>query len=184
MDRHQLAWARHLYEVPRAPEPANAKHTDCPACKIDGVSDSHHEHAKQFYLRQPKQLQHQPRTILVLLFLLGCVSGLINGCIIWTEALLCEIQLKTIVSTHSTSGLRFIYFLMTSVLFGVAAATLCKYMSPYAAGSGLPELKYLLASEVKETEYHRYLCWQVVIAKTFGLILATGSGNDICETYC
>jgi hypothetical protein len=188
MDRDQLAWARHLFELRSDGAKLESKkvfNTDDNTHVCRGENCEHRDHANQFYLnKQTQQKQcHQPKkskSILVLLFILGCIAGVVNGCIMWAEGLLCSIQLNLIMANRSNYGLGFLYFLLSSIGFGLGVAVFCKYLNPTVNGSGLPEIKYLLASEVKETEYHRFLCWEVFVAKSAGLILAGGAGMQCC----
>lgn len=166
MDKHQLAWARHLFELtPQAtPEDgrvrvANTYKTSlepnqhapseklekCPQCN-ETMSADHKEHAQQFYLNkqmtEAEQLnqqqikQRQPKySMLLLLFVLGVLSGLINGCIMWAQNLLCGVQLdlmdlKSYRGSHNEDahhdGTVFVYFLCSSLILAVSAGKACE----------------------------------------------------------
>jgi H+/Cl- antiporter ClcA len=115
-------------------------------------------------------------SILLFLFTLGCCAGLINGLILWASSAFSQLQVVSI--THGDAqkpGVGLLYFWISSSCCALFAACLCKFVSPFAAGSGLPEFKYLLATEMNESEYNRYLAFRVFVAKVFGLIFSAGS---------
>ena len=60
-------------------------------------------------------------------------------------------------------------------MFVFVAAFLCKHVSTRAAGSGLPELKSLLASELNYEESEKLVSKRALLAKIFGLVFALGS---------
>ncbi|KAJ9609059.1 chloride channel [Cladophialophora chaetospira] len=66
----------------------------------------------------------------------------------------------------------YIFFIVFSILFAVAAAILVKHFSAYAKHSGIPEIKTLLGGFV----IRRFLGTWTLVIKSFGLILAVSSG--------
>jgi Voltage gated chloride channel len=83
----------------------------------------------------------------------------------------------TIIAVDKAKGYStgLLVFMTTTGFFVFCAAYLCKNVSARAAGSGLPELKCLLASELKYEESERLVSKRTLVAKIFGLILACGS---------
>ena len=118
-------------------------------------------------------------SILLLLFTLGGCAGLANGLILWATSAISEMQVWAISFDSSHSGTGLVYFWLSSSACALVAALLCKYITTYAAGSGLPEFKYLVASEMKEADYDRFLSKRVFATKSLGLILSAGSSLSI-----
>jgi hypothetical protein len=113
---------------------------------------------------------------IIMLIALGAVAGVVNGLIIFLNGELNLLQASIIAldaDTRYSKG--FFLFLCTTAIFVFMASYLCKHISPRAAGSGLPELKSLLASELKYNESERLVSQRALFAKIFGLILALGS---------
>ncbi|RLV91810.1 hypothetical protein JA1_003600 [Spathaspora sp. JA1] len=66
-------------------------------------------------------------------------------------------------------------FLISSILFAITAATLVKFYSPTAAGSGISEIKCIISGFVMDG----FLGWKTLFIKTLGLPLAIGSGLSL-----
>ena len=100
--------------------------------------------------------------IFVLLVTMGVLCGLVNGAI--------SVALRTlsfevgILLAASFPGYVFVYIGL--LLF---AAVMGK-LSREACGSGLPELKHILAGEMFPSDYGPFTSFRVLVAKTFGLI--------------
>jgi H+/Cl- antiporter ClcA len=71
-----------------------------------------------------------------------------------------------------------VVFVAFVLLLTAAAATLTKLVDPKAAGSGIPEMKYILSSDVHK-EPRRLLHFSTLVVKVFGLIMMVGSGLPI-----
>ena len=113
-----------------------------------------------------------------LLFCLGVAAGLINGLILMANAALCKLQANLLV-IGGNYGIGLLYFLIamsTSVFF---ASVCCKYGSSECAGSGLPQFKYILASEMTRASYDNLLSFNIFILKVIGLILSVGGGLSV-----
>jgi chloride channel 2 len=69
------------------------------------------------------------------------------------------------------------YFLwvLWRILMGLAAVSVTHYVSPIAAGSGIPEMRSILGG----FELTNYLTLRTLFAKVFGLILAQGAGLNV-----
>ncbi|KAF8435573.1 chloride channel [Terfezia claveryi] len=66
----------------------------------------------------------------------------------------------------------YIIYILFSVLFAFTAAILVKSFAPYAAGSGISEIKCIIAGFIMKG----FLGWQTLLIKSIGLPLAIGSG--------
>jgi len=122
--------------------------------------------------------QNIGRTVIVLLFVLGFAAGLINGVILMTNAALCSFQAKLVVQ-GGYFGIGLLYFLITMILSVGVACLACRYGAREAAGSGLPEFKYLLASEMKRNDYDRLVSRRIFVFKVIGLIMSVGGGLSV-----
>ena len=121
------------------------------------------------------QRQNMGRTTILFLITLGAVAGIVNGLIIQGNNGLAYAQARIIASFDDYAAGLFT-FMTTTAVFVYLAACLCKYVSNRAAGSGLPELKALLSSELKsDLESKNLVSSRALFAKIFGLILALGS---------
>jgi H+/Cl- antiporter ClcA len=115
------------------------------------------------------------RLSIIMLISLGVVAGLINHFVIFLNEEISLLQATIIASDKGTRyGIGFFLFLLTTSIFVFMASFLCK-LSPRAAGSGLPELKSLLSSELKYSDSEKLVSKRTLFAKIFGLILALGS---------
>lgn len=123
--------------------------------------------------------KNNSRTLIILLFILGASAGLINGSIMWTDSLLTLAQVKIIELDVNNSGIGLFYFILSTGSCVFVSAFVCKYFSKQAAGSGLPEFKSLLASEMKETEHEKLVSLRIFCVKVVGLVLSIGSSLSI-----
>ncbi|KXX83388.1 H(+)/Cl(-) exchange transporter 3 [Madurella mycetomatis] len=91
-----------------------------------------------------------------------CCWGEDNGCPDW----------------HRWTGFEpfnYILYIIFAVFFAFASATLVKSYAPYAAGSGISEIKCIIAGFVMKG----FLGWWTLIIKSVALPLAIGSGLSI-----
>lgn len=70
---------------------------------------------------------------------------------------------------------RYVAYIMFSVLFGTIAAVLCKYYAPTAAGSGISEVKCIVSGFVTD----KMLGWSTLFIKSIGLPLVITSGLNV-----
>lgn len=113
-----------------------------------------------------------------LLFCLGVAAGLINGLILMANAALCKLQANVLV-VGGSYGIGFLYFLVAMTISVFFASICCKYGSSECAGSGLPQFKYILASEMTRASYDKLLSFNIFILKVIGLILSVGGGLSV-----
>nr|KAJ3419505.1 hypothetical protein HK105_006864 [Polyrhizophydium stewartii] len=72
-------------------------------------------------------------------------------------------------------SLQYMIYVVTAVVFAVASAILVKTYAPYAAGSGIPEVKTILGGFV----IRRFLGVWTLLIKCLGLVLAVASGMSL-----
>ena len=113
-----------------------------------------------------------------LLFLLGVAAGLINGSILMANAALCQLQANLII-IGGNYGIGLLYFLITMSVSVFLASVCCKYGSEECSGSGLPQFKYILASEMTRQSYENLLSLNIFGLKVLGLILSVGGGLSV-----
>lgn len=118
------------------------------------------------------------RLSIILLFTLGVAAGLINGCILMANHALCKFQAQLVV-TGGYFGIGLLYFMIAMSVSVMLAAMGCHYGAKAAAGSGLPEFKYLLASELRRSDYEKLISLRIFIFKVFGLIFSVGGGLSV-----
>eukprot|EP01136_Pigoraptor_vietnamica_P006623 Opistho-1_new@39758 len=75
----------------------------------------------------------------------------------------------------STYVTNYFFYILFSVTFAFLSATLVRAFAPYAAGSGIPEIKTILGGFV----IRRYLGLWTMIVKGMGVVLSTASGLSI-----
>ena len=100
--------------------------------------------------------------ILIFLLTMGIVSGLVNGSI--TLAL--ESTSRAIAQLSYLSFPGYVFGYLALVLFATALGKL----AGQACGSGLPELKHILAGEMRPADYEQFTSIRVLLVKGFGLI--------------
>lgn len=69
----------------------------------------------------------------------------------------------------------YFFYVMLSVSFGAICVSITYYISPYAIGSGIPEVKTILSGFI----IHGYLGIGTLIGKTLSLPLAVGAGLSL-----
>ena len=114
--------------------------------------------------------------VLILLFLLGLVTGVINGCIAWVIKLLS--QLQAAILTSGTPGP--FYFLLTTTFFCAVSASIVKWGNSKATfGTGMPEVKALLVHDYQPSEFENIVSSKISCVRISSLIIAAGSGLSI-----
>lgn len=102
-----------------------------------------------------------------------------NGLILWANNAVSQLQILVIGLDVNNTGIGLLYFMITTAILVSASAFLCKRFSRAAAGSGLPEFKSLLGSEMRSSEYTKLVSFRILCSKIIGLILAIGSSLSI-----
>lgn len=103
--------------------------------------------------------------MILLLVSIGILCGVLNGAITLATRSLSQ-QVGHLLEL-TLPGYVFVY--VSLLLF---AAILGKNVRQ-ACGSGLPELKYILASEMRPLDYNQFTSWRVLLVKSFGLTAGT-----------
>ena len=115
------------------------------------------------------------RISLIFLIVLGVVAGIVNGLVIMGTQYISALQATIIASDGGDYSVGLFTFMTTSGILVFCAAFLCKHVSNRAAGSGLPELKSLLSSDLNNDESERLVSKRALFSKCIGLMLALGS---------
>ena len=84
-------------------------------------------------------------------------------------------QLFHVESAGGSYVINYLFYVGLSVLFGSLCVTITYYFSPYAIGSGIPEVKTILSGFI----IHGYLGIGSLIGKTLSLPLAVGAGLSL-----
>ena len=100
----------------------------------------------------------------VVSFLMDLVAG---------QFLLSRSKMMSAIGMRSVGA--FFPWLFYSISLALIATLITKHISPAAAGSGIPEMKARLSGIVVPD----LLTWKTLVAKTFGLSIAIGSGLQI-----
>jgi len=134
------------------------------------------EVGKDMLVKEPSQSWFVGYNVLLLLFLLGLVTGVLNGCIAWVIKLLS--QLQAIILTSGQPGP--FYFLLTTTFLCAVAALIVKLGDSNATyGTGMPEVKALLVHDYHHTDFVNIVSAKISFVRISSLILATGSGLSI-----
>ncbi|KAJ1336960.1 hypothetical protein BSLG_006720 [Batrachochytrium salamandrivorans] len=72
-------------------------------------------------------------------------------------------------------SLEYFFYVLTAIIFAVSSAVLVKNYAPYAAGSGIPEVKTILGGFV----IRNFLSFWTLVVKCIGLVLAVASGLSL-----
>ena len=105
---------------------------------------------------------------------MGIIAGILNGCVAWAIRELS--RLLALLLGFDQTHLGLLYFASVSATMCGLSAFICKYCTAAAVGSGLSEVKALLASDFGPKEYSQLLGLKLLLARISGLILAQGSG--------
>lgn len=107
------------------------------------------------------------------------------GALIGTMGLICDLILLRISEgrlklTTATSFyfINVILYISYSVFLGFIAAACVSFISPYAVGSGIPEIKSILSG----IDLSRVLGMRTLLAKIVGILCATGAGLVVGRT--
>ena len=112
----------------------------------------------------------------VLLFIVGCFSGVLINTVLWGVSMLSLMQAKLIVSNPAGG---FCYVLTTAALSALAAYV-CKISGRVATiGSGIPEVKALLTNDFHPSELSMIVSSRIGYTRMVGIVMALGSGLSI-----
>jgi H+/Cl- antiporter ClcA len=112
--------------------------------------------------------------IVLLLFLFGLIAGLVNGTIQLAADAISQNITKLLSDTRYIPA-----FFFVAMFLAVASAGICRYFCRQATGSGLPEVRYILSSEMRVSEWQELISVRVLITKAVGLICGASSGLSI-----
>jgi H+/Cl- antiporter ClcA len=114
--------------------------------------------------------------ILLLLFVLGLTTGVVNGCAQWANTMISQSQAQLIQSTVVGP----MFFMMTTSAFAATSAYIIKYGGLAATiGSGMPEVKALLVSDFHHSDFPTIVSFKILCIRLFSLVTAVGSGLSI-----
>lgn len=120
-------------------------------------------------------------TMFFLLFFVGICAGFYNGLVLWCASRIMNAQVQLILLDNADWGPGMFYFAVTTVaLSGAAAYVSTKAGSPAVFGSGMPEIKALLAGDfIQAADYTKLVSFRILVVRTLGLVLAMGAGLSI-----
>eukprot|EP01032_Pedospumella_encystans_P017786 gene17786-20262_t len=114
--------------------------------------------------------------VLILLFSLGIITGVLNGCFAWLMRLLSKAQ-ALLITTTSVGPL---YFMIITTLLAALSAYIIKLGNMKAThGTGMAEVKALLVSDFHSSDLHSIVSGKIALLRVSSLILAVGSGLSI-----
>ena len=108
-----------------------------------------------------------------ILFILGFLSALFGFLVDFISALLHDA--RVLFATTDSGFVNFTIWIIFSIAFAAIAASIGKWIALDAEGSGIPEMKAILAG----VNIYRYLGTQTFIGKIIGVISANASGLSI-----
>jgi chloride channel 2 len=109
----------------------------------------------------------------VILVLLGFITALLGFAIDLLSSMLHDAHIA--LTTSGSGFVNFTIWILYSLVFAGIAASVGKYISTDAEGSGIPEMKAILAG----INIYRYLGFQTMFGKMVGVIAANASGLSI-----
>eukprot|EP00598_Pedospumella_elongata_P007473 CAMPEP_0184968246 /NCGR_PEP_ID=MMETSP1098-20130426/1343_1 /TAXON_ID=89044 /ORGANISM="Spumella elongata, Strain CCAP 955/1" /LENGTH=851 /DNA_ID=CAMNT_0027489821 /DNA_START=59 /DNA_END=2614 /DNA_ORIENTATION=+ len=114
--------------------------------------------------------------IVVLLFVVGIIIGVLNGCVQWLVRVMSQTQALILMS--STPGP--FYILLTSAfLVGLSAYIIKVGNEPGTTGSGMAEVKALMVSDFHPSEFCKLVSMKILFLRISSLVTAAGSGLSI-----
>lgn len=107
-----------------------------------------------------------------LLLSIGLITGLLNGLAIWCIRSLLKVQAQLLISNPAGP----LCIMITSAIFCALSSLICRFGNePAAIGTGMPEVKALLATEFQDDEYPLIVSFKIQFIRLFSVILACGS---------
>ena len=142
-NNHSKSWIEHVFHV-----------------KYD--VKNHYEENEECDVTGKRPVRRNPPGIRIvfLLFLFGLIAGLVNGTIQLTAAVLSKC-----ISTLLVDNRYVPVFFFVAIALSVFSAGICKYFCRQATGSGLPEVRYILSSEMRVSEWQGLISLRVLITK-------------------
>jgi H+/Cl- antiporter ClcA/CBS domain-containing protein len=114
--------------------------------------------------------------ILILLFLVGIASGLINGCVQWLVSLMSKGQAQLLM----IGPVGPFYFLLTTTACAALSAFIIKVGAEGGTtGAGMAEVKALLVSDFHPTEFPKLVSIKIMILRICSLVCAAGGGLSV-----
>eukprot|EP01119_Soliformovum_irregulare_P016343 TRINITY_DN470_c0_g1_i1.p1 TRINITY_DN470_c0_g1~~TRINITY_DN470_c0_g1_i1.p1 ORF type:complete len:774 (-),score=221.36 TRINITY_DN470_c0_g1_i1:8-2329(-) len=122
----------------------------------------------------PRSLAMLIRNSWIYLFLLvlGAIAGGLSTAM---DIAIKELRLSQTLFANLSSNfyVSYLLWIIFGIVVGTSAALFTDFVSPYAIGSGIPEVKCILNGV---GTMGRYLSIKTLFAKVFGLVMAIGSG--------
>ena len=114
--------------------------------------------------------------ILVMLFILGLTTGVVNGSAQWANSKISWMQAQLLETTEAGP---FFFMLTTAALAALSALIIKRGGSAAAIGSGMPEVKALLQTDFHRSEFPLIVSFRILCIRLSSLICAVGSGLSI-----
>eukprot|EP01137_Pigoraptor_chileana_P005834 Opistho-2@49442 len=76
---------------------------------------------------------------------------------------------------RSQFALNYFFYVLFAVIFACFSAVLVKYLAPYAAGSGIPQVKTIMGGFI----IRGFLGWWTLLVKSVALVLSVASGMSL-----
>lgn len=112
----------------------------------------------------------------ILLFLVGCFSGVLVNIVLWGSAMLSLMQMKLLISNPAGP---FCLMLTTAALAGLSAFVCKKSGRVATIGSGIPEVKALLTNEFHPTELAMIVSSRIGYTRMVAMVMSLGAGLSI-----
>jgi H+/Cl- antiporter ClcA len=112
----------------------------------------------------------------ILMFMVGCFSGVLVNVVQWGMSMLSLMQAKLIMS-NAAGG--FCFMLTSTTLCGLAAFVCKKSGRVAVLGSGIPEVKALLANDFHPSELAMVVSSRIGFTRMFALVMSLGSGLSV-----
>lgn len=124
--------------------------------------------------------KHLQGTTFALLFCVGLLAGFSNGIILWCIRKISEQQVRLIKFGDADWHLNLLYFTITMMGLCGGAAYLCTFSNASVLGSGMPEIKALLAGDFNSVEdYKRLVSIRAWLTRSAALIMVAGAGLSV-----
>ena len=111
----------------------------------------------------------------IFLMLLGIITAIVTFCVEMIVTYIFDLRLKLVEQFGFHWTLSMLIWTAIILLLTAVAASIGQFVSHNAEGSGIPELKSILAG----TTIYRYLSFRTLIGKIVGLIAALSAGLSV-----
>jgi len=122
---------------------------------------------RSFHILNPSAWVH--------LAILGVISAIVAFAVDFVAAKLLEARMVICINDYMSFTTGLVMWLIFGLFFGVVAALCGAFLSQDAEGSGIPEMKSILAG----VNIFRFLSFPTLSSKIVGLIAASGAGLSI-----